>query len=371
MTLTPSPASAFFASDPLGADFRAAVAATLADFLDDRTAQLLAVDPSLRPVADAARSLADGGKRVRPGFAWWGRVAADARIDDPDELLRAVASLDLLHAGLLVHDDLIDGADTRRGLPAAHRRFAAEHRADSAASGDPDAYGASGAILTGALLMDWGMALFEESGLAPQRLDAARPTLLRMRQEVLAGQWLDLRAEHGLLAGHGPTGAAEQIVRYKTALYTVARPLQLGACLAGAGTDLVEGLGEFGTPLGRAYQWRDDLLDVFGDPAATGKPVGQDLRDAKPTLLVAQALAHADAASTDRLRAVLGRADATDADIDAARRVLVDTGARVRVEQAIARDHAVALRRLDDLPVTADGRAALVELARLCVERDR
>jgi len=348
-------------SDPLSTQFCAAIARTLNDFLDDRAGELTAVDASLASVADAARAIGVSGKHIRPAFAWWGYLAVDAEPAWPDELLRAVASLDLLHAGLLVHDDLIDASDTRRGMPAAHVRFEAE------ATG----YGAGAAVLLGALLLEWSTALFDECGLPPQRLEPARPLWARMRQEVLTGQLLDLRAEHGLLLGRTPVGTAEQIVRYKTALYTIVRPLQLGALLAGADAGLVEQLGEFGIPLGRAFQWRDDLLDVFGDPAATGKPVGQDLRDGKPTLLVAEAFAHADAASSARLRAVLGRADASDADIEAARQILVETGARDRVEHAIERDWASARRELADLPLTAPGRTALDALARLCVERDR
>ena len=369
--------SVFSPTRPLDASFRTTIARTLDNFVDDRAGDLSAIDTSLRCVAEAARSIAVSGKHIRPAFAWWGRVAVDADVPDADCLLRAVASLDLLHAGLLVHDDLIDGADTRRGEPAAHVRFAAEHREAAHSVGDANTYGQGGAVLVGALLMEWSTALFDSAGLQPVRLAAARPLLARMRQEVLAGQLLDLRAQHGLAVGtqtdavRARLDAAEQIVRYKTALYTVARPLQLGAILGGSDADLVEELGHFGIPLGRAYQWRDDLLDVFGDASVTGKPVGQDLRDGKPTLLVAEALAHADGASTHALCDVLGKVDASDAEIETARQILVDTGARERVEHAIARDYAAALRQLDDLPITPDGRTALAELARQCVERDR
>jgi geranylgeranyl diphosphate synthase type I len=198
---------------------------------------------------------------------------------------------------------------------------------------------------------------------------------------VLAGQLLDLRAQHCLGLSGPATGidpptrsdavVAEQVVRYKTALYTVARPVQIGALLGGADADVVDGLARFGVPLGRAFQWRDDMLDVFGEPTATGKAVGQDLRDGKRTLLVAIAFHRADPAGARILRSVLGDAGASDTDIERARQVLVDSGAAASVERAIDRDHVAAVRALDTLSMTASGRAGLTELARLCVERDR
>jgi geranylgeranyl diphosphate synthase type I len=339
---------------------RAAVAEALTAFLDGQREVLAAMDPGLVPIVDEVRALADGGKRLRPAFAYWGwRGASGGTGEDEDAVLRAVAALEFVHASALVHDDVMDGAQTRRGRPATHIGFAARH-GGAALAGDGDAFGTGAAILVGDLALVWSDELLGRSGLSPEALTRARTVWDTMRSEVTAGQYLDLlRAAGGL---PGPQGALT-VARYKSAGYTVQRPLQLGVAIAGAGAEVTEACTAIGLPLGEAFQLRDDVLGVFGDPAVTGKSADDDLREGKQTLLIALAEERADDAGRALLRDLLGNADAGPEEFDALRRLLETTGARARVEARIADQTALARTAIAAAPLADDARAALDALA--------
>ncbi|WP_349256623.1 polyprenyl synthetase family protein [Frankia sp. CgS1] len=262
------------------------------------------MDDDLIPfVRIATEFLLAEGKRLRPAFCYWGWRGAGG--PDCDEIVTAAAAIELLHACALIHDDVMDASDTRRGRPAAHRRFSRVHRT-AGWRGDPADFGRSAAILLGDLFLAWADELLAASRMPPEALVRAWPTYGRMRSELMAGQYLDLvgQAEAGPHGGLDP-GRAVRIARYKTAGYTVVRPLQLGGLLAGAPPDLLAAYAAFGLPLGEAFQLRDDLLGVFGDPAVTGKPTGEDLRDGRPTGLLALALTRAQPAAAARLRTLI------------------------------------------------------------------
>ncbi|WP_312856384.1 polyprenyl synthetase family protein [Nocardioides pelophilus] len=245
-------------------------------------------------------------------------------------MLRAAASLELLHASALVHDDLMDASDTRRGRPATHRGFAALHR-EQAWPGDPDQYGAAAAILLGDLLLSWSDELLRRCGLPWDRVDPALAVLDHCRSEVIAGQFLDVSVQ---ARGRATVDAAMTVLRYKSAKYSIERPLHVGAALAGADAATLTALTSFGLPLGEAFQLRDDLLGVFGDPATTGKPAGDDLVEGKRTVLVALALESAPAPEAARLDAALGTAldPATVAEL---RGIIDRSGAHAQVEAKI------------------------------------
>jgi geranylgeranyl diphosphate synthase type I len=339
---------------------RAAVSAALTTFLDRQREVLGAMDPALVPLVDEVRALAGGGKRLRPAFAYWGwRGASAGTGEDDDAVLRAVAALEFVHASALVHDDVMDGARTRRGRPATHVGFAARHGGAELA-GDGDAFGTGAAILIGDLALVWSDELLGSSGLSPESLARARAVWDTMRTEVTAGQYLDLlRAAGGLPGSHG----ALTVARYKSAGYTVQRPLQLGAAIAGAGSEVTEACTAIGLPLGEAFQLRDDVLGVFGDPAVTGKSADDDLREGKQTLLIALAEEQADDRGRALLRDLLGNAEAGPEDFDALRRLLEATGARARVEERITRQTARARAAIAAAPLADDARAALDALA--------
>ena len=342
---------------------RAAVSAALADFLDAQRDTLAAMAPALVPVADEVRALAAGGKRLRPAFAYWGwrGVAEDAPgpAEDDAAVLRAVAALEFVHASALVHDDVMDGAVTRRGRPATHVGFASRH-GDDALDGDADAFGLGAAILVGDLALVWSDELLRRSGISAAALTRARAVWDTMRTEVTAGQYLDLlRAAGGL---PGPDGALT-VARYKSAGYTVQRPLQLGAALAGAAPHIAEAYSAVGLPLGEAFQLRDDVLGVFGDPEVTGKSADDDLREGKRTLLIALAEERADEAGLRLLAECLGNPDCGPTEFDALRELIENTGARARVEERIADQTARARQAIAAAPLADDARAALAALA--------
>jgi geranylgeranyl pyrophosphate synthase len=340
---------------------RAAVGAALSDFLEVQRETLAAMDQSLLPVVDEVCALADGGKRLRPLFAYWGwRGFSGEGPREPDAaVLRAVAALEFVHASALVHDDVMDGALTRRGRPATHVGFASRH-GDGALAGDGDAFGVGAAILVGDLALVWSDELLRCSGISPAALSRARQVWDTMRTEVTAGQYLDLlRAAGGLPGAQG----ALTVARYKSAGYTVQRPLQLGAAIAGAGERAAETYTAIGLPLGEAFQLRDDVLGVFGDPSVTGKSADDDLREGKQTLLVALAEEAADGDGRRLLAEALGNPDAGPAEFGALRALFESTGARAQVEQRIAERTALARTAIAEAPLADDARVALDALA--------
>jgi geranylgeranyl diphosphate synthase, type I len=340
---------------------RSGVSDALAEFLGRQRETLAAMDPSLVPVVDEVCALAKGGKRLRPAFAYWGWRGArhTTTAEDETAVLRAVAALEFVHASALVHDDVMDGARTRRGRPATHIGFAARHAVETL-TGDGELFGTGAAILVGDLALVWSDELLRRSGISPAALTRARAVWDTMRTEVTAGQYLDLlRAAGGL---PGPDGALT-VARYKSAGYTVQRPLQLGAAIAGAGPDVMEACTAIGLPLGEAFQLRDDVLGVFGDPSVTGKSADDDLREGKQTLLIALAEERSDAAGRRLLTDLLGNQDARTEDFDALRALLETTGARARVEERIAERTALARSAIAGAPLAGDARAALDALA--------
>ena len=247
------------------------------------------------------RTSVSGGKRFRASFCWWGHQAVAAAAADD----RAAAGLRLPGAAArerLVHDDYIDASDVRRGRPATHRAFEQLHR-ERGWSASPEQYGASAAILLGDLLLSWSDELLRTCGLPADRVLDALGYFDLTRSEVVTGQFLDVSAQ---ARGAADVDTAMTVLRYKSAKYSIERPLHIGAALAGATAELIDQLTRFGLPLGEAFQLRDDLLGVFGDPAVTGKPAGDDLVEGKRTVLVALALDALPAADAKLLDAALG-----------------------------------------------------------------
>jgi geranylgeranyl diphosphate synthase type I len=342
----------------------------LREFASRQRAALAAAGDELLPVADAAAELLAGGKRLRPAFCYWGWRGAGG--PDSQEIINAAAALELLHAGALVHDDLIDASDTRRGRPALHRQFQARH-ARGRWHGSAPAFGMAAAILVGDLLLCWADELFHGSGLPADALHRGQPVLDRMRTEVFAGQYLDLLAQ---AAGDATLESALRVVELKTARYTIERPLHLGAALAGACAvppghgGLAAAYSAYGLPLGVAFQLRDDILGVFGDPAHTGKPAGDDVREGKRTVLLAIAQARATAAQAAVIGRHLGDPRLDEAGTAEVRAALTGTGAVAECEQMIGRRVDDALAALAAAPITGAARDALAALAIAATIRD-
>ena len=347
-----------------GAGFRDAVQTALDGFLAEQADRLAPLGADAGRLLAEARLSISGGKRFRAAFCYWGHRAFAPDATDEDALVRACAALELLHASALVHDDLMDASDTRRGRPATHRQFGADHRA-AGWRGDPEQYGGAAAILLGDLLLSWADELLRRCGLPLEQVAPALDVFDRCRSEVIAGQFLDVSVQ---ARGRADVDTAMTVLRYKSAKYSIERPLHIGAALAGATPAVMADLSAYGLPLGEAFQLRDDLLGVFGDPATTGKPAGDDLIEGKRTVLVALAL---DAATADEA-ALLDRSLGTALDVDRVeelRRIIDASGAHAQVESVIGELVNHALTALDRADVDEHARGILRELASAATDR--
>ena len=345
--------------------FRSRVQAALDVFLDEQGERLAPLGADAARLLAEARASVSGGKRFRAAFCYWGfHAVAGAAEDADDALVRACASLELLHASALVHDDYMDASDTRRGRPATHRGFADDHRREGW-RGDPEQYGASAAILLGDLLLSWSDELLRRCGLPLDRVAPALDVFDRCRSEVITGQFLYVSVQ---ARGVADVDAAMTVLRYKSAKYSVERPLHIGATLAGGTEHQLAQLGAFGLPLGEAFQLRDDLLGVFGDPSMTGKPAGDDLIEGKRTVLVALALDAAPPEAAPRLDGALGQA--LDAEqVEALRRIIDESGAHAQVEEVIGLLADRATTALREADVDEHARGVLLELATAVTDR--
>ncbi len=346
--------------------FRTRVGTRLTEFVTDQASRLGEVGPHLTSLLGAANDALRGGKRLRAAFCYWGWRAGGGDGED-DRIVTAASAVEMLHASALAHDDLMDDSDTRRGRPAAHRQFEKMHRTGRW-QGRPERFGGGAAILLGDLLLSWSDEMLRTCGLPAETVMRALPYFDAMRTEVVAGQYLDLVAQS---SGQTSVPQAMRVVRYKAAKYTVERPLHLGAALAGAEPEVITALTSYGLPLGEAFQLRDDVLGVFGDPEVTGKPAGDDLREGKRTVLMALAGERADAEQQRVLDRLFGRDRLDDHGVQQLRDAISASGALAAVEELIDELTSAATTALDHSPVTdEDVLAALRDLAAAATRRD-
>ncbi|MGA9715889.1 MAG: polyprenyl synthetase family protein [Aeromicrobium sp.] len=339
--------------------FRQNLDGAIDTFVQTRLESFEPLGPDVLDFVGAAAQFVSGGKRLRASFCRAGWLAAGGA-DGDDQMTDAAAAIELLQGSALVHDDLMDGSDTRRGRPSVHRDFAARHRARHRV-GDPAWYGQSTAILMGDLLLSWSNEMLVAAALRaePSAARSAIAVFDACKAEVAAGQFLDVTAQ---TRPDVSVADAMVVVRYKSAKYTVERPLQIGAALAGADATMLGRLSDVALPLGEAFQLRDDVLGVFGDPEVTGKPAGDDLREGKRTVLVARTLELTDAAG----RATVINGLGTEA-VDDVQAVIRSSGALAAVEADIARLEAEADAAIDAL----GARDVLGPLALRATRRDR
>ncbi len=358
-------------SDEIAADqdrFRSRLTDTIEQFLADQRSVLGAISSESLPLIESIATLTSGGKRMRALLCYWGwRAAGGAQ--NASAPVTAGTALEFFQAAALIHDDVIDRSDTRRGRPSVHREFSARHT-DAAWHLDAERFGVSAAILAGDLCLAFSEELFTAS-CADATGTSARGIFNRMRTEVMAGQYLDL-LEEAVGPDQSPAVAEERalnILRFKSAKYSMERPLMLGGALAGADADLLAAYSAFALPLGEAFQLRDDVLGVFGDPEVTGKPAGDDLREGKRTFLIARALGSGTAASSARINTMLGDTGLDAEAVALLRSLIVESGALARTEELIERKSADAFDALTRLPTDAVSREALRRLAEAAVIR--
>jgi geranylgeranyl diphosphate synthase, type I len=345
----------------------AASAARVDAALEQRLAvslpRLVALHDALGPLADHLATFLAGGKRVRPTLLLLGFRAGGG--GDDEVVLGPALALELLHTCALLHDDVIDRATTRRGRPTVHHALAEAHR-HAGWAGDALAYGEAAAVLLGDLAFVQADELFLEAEVQSEALLAGFRRFTVLREEVMAGQYLDLHAATARLTDRD---LALTVATLKSGRYSVARPLEIGALLAGADAELVDGLGRVGDPLGRAFQVRDDLLGVFGEEAATGKSIASDLAEGKRTLLIAEAAERLDPDDRARLEAGLGDPDLPGHEAAALRDLLDACGARAAAEAYVTAAVDEALAALEGLHLDDEVAADLRSVARRLGDR--
>lgn len=371
------PSSAAPDSTPFSdTDFVEAVNEELARHLSQQEVRVAAIAAEGHDLIKAISALCAGGKRVRPLFAWYGWQVAGGSPSD-DVIVKIGVALELFQAAALIHDDILDRSDTRRNQPSAHRRFQHLHQ-DREWEQDGEHFGISAAILAGDVSLALSEELFSSVILDIVSSDPAvalraRSVFDEMRFEVMTGQYLDIR-EEAAGSTHTPEVALDRamtILQYKSAKYSVQRPLMIGAAAAGADDALLNSLAEIGLPLGEAFQLRDDQLGVFGDPEVTGKPSGDDLREGKRTALIAYARSKANQDQSALISNYLGVPDLSDEHVAEFQDVIAETGAKDKVEELIAERAQLAFDGIAALQAPARTLSGLKALANLTINREK
>jgi len=348
----------------------------LDDFCDHKREELREISPELEPIIDFTQSLLSGGKRFRALFCFWAWKGFDSSTNElrsGDAIVSIAAALEMFHAAALVHDDLLDQSDTRRGQPAIHKRFESLHK-QLGFAGSAERFGVAGSVLVGDMMLSWSSELFGDALLeaADSKTEAAcRLEFGKMRFEVMAGQYLDVLEENAapMRQRSEAVARANRVMLYKTAKYSLEAPLLIGASFSGANQAQLQGLSAFGIPLGLAFQLRDDILGVFGDPKVTGKPAGDDLREGKRTVLTGLTL-EALPASVARIFEELLVSGEIDADqLDFMRSTIIESGALARTERMIEEYSSQAVQALSVLDISDEAREKLAHLAEAVINR--
>ena len=362
-------------------EFLQEVQKALDAFCDRQQAEFEAISPDLNTVVDYTRDLLQGGKRFRALFCYysWASCLGDVEPtqDDLAGIVGIAASLEMFHAAALVHDDLLDQSDMRRGSPAIHKRFETHHQNKNYA-GSPERFGVAGSVLVGDLMLGWSSEIFGHALLNStdkQVESACRDEFSLMRVEVMAGQYLDVLEENAANTRSisEAVGRAEKVILYKTAKYSIEAPLRIGAAFAGADPGQLGQFTQFGIPLGMAFQLRDDILGVFGDPSITGKPAGDDLREGKRTVLVAltkESLAEKSPSMITTFEELLTSRELDAEQIAFLQKLISDSGALQKTERMILELGDRALENLDDMEVHPQAKATLKALALKVINRD-
>ena len=345
-------------------EIRNSINQELLNFVAAENKYLNEIGSELAPVATAMeRFLLDSGKRLRPLFAYLGFLGTGNK--PTIEILRACASLELVHVCALMHDDVMDASDTRRGAPSIHRAFEAMHK-DAKLIGSSEQFGISSAILLGDLALVWSAKMLHQSGIDDATLIRALPMYDEMRVELMAGQYLDVYEQ--ALASESVERSLK-VARYKSGKYTIERPLHFGAALGSGSQNLFKAYSNYGLPLGEAFQLRDDILGIFGDPQETGKPAGDDLREGKRTVLLAKVMELADAGQKAEISSTLGNQNLEIAQVDKVREIFIATGALSQVEELISTLTSSAQSALEHGEIDPMAKSALTQLLTIVTQR--
>jgi geranylgeranyl diphosphate synthase type I len=360
------------------------IAEQLDEFCDSQKSAFEQISPDLAPLVEYSKALLTGGKRFRALFAYWSWIgsmpAADQQLNSEQvagcsrAMVGITAALEMFHGAALVHDDLLDQSDTRRNAPSVHKRFEKLHR-DLNWTGSPERFGIAGSVLVGDLMLGWSSEMFGNALLLAPSAEieqACRLEFSRMRVEVMAGQYLDVVEENAALTRQisEAVARANRVMLYKTAKYSLEAPLLIGATFGGASPALKRGFSAFGIPLGLAFQLRDDVLGVFGDPAITGKPAGDDLREGKRTVLIGLTREAVSASVGKLIDEMLTAKTLEPEQIEFLQKVIVESGALAKTERMILELGEESLASLELLDIEPGAKMQLRLLAEKVLNRD-
>ncbi|MCV6978155.1 polyprenyl synthetase family protein [Mycobacterium bourgelatii] len=343
------------------ANLRQQVLAEVTDFVSARCADELG-ECGVDVAGEILREFVKGGKCLRSTFMYLGWLCGAPA---SDAALAATASLELLHAFALLQDDVMDDSPSRRGRPAAHIQFTRWHR-ERGLSGSSRRFGESAAVLLGDLCLIWADQLLRSTGLDHHHLERAWPRYNAMRTELAIGQFADLAID---LRNLPSMESVLEVARKKSGNYTVRRPLEIGAAMAGCGPRTVALLGQYGSAVGEAFQLRDDILGTFGSPETTGKPNGGDLQERKATSVVVAAYHMGDAATRRQFGELINSDHLDDDALDRWRSLICATGAVSYIEEMISDRVEIARNALNDSGIDVVMRTALADMAGVCTRR--
>lgn len=356
----------------------------LDEFCDSRRQEFEIISPDLVPIVDFTQSLLSGGKRFRALFCYWswagclqepGSITTSEKDEAIalDALVNLGAALEMFHAAALVHDDLLDQSDTRRGQPSVHKRFEQLH-SEQGWAGSSARFGQAGSVLVGDLMLGWSSEIFGSALLCAPNAEiekACRDEFSKMRVEVMAGQYLDVLEENSA-ATRDPNeavGRANRVMLYKTAKYSIEAPLLIGAAFAGAEPATLRALSAFGIPLGLAFQLRDDVLGVFGDPKVTGKPAGDDLREGKRTVMIALTRETLNSSVGKIFDELLSSRSLNADQINFLQQTIIGSGALQKTERMLEELAAESLNALDQIDLEESSKSVLRDLANKVINR--
>jgi len=335
-------------------------------FLTEQVNRINEIDVYLKPVASSLSDFVrDGGKRFRPIFCYLGYLGAGG--EESDAAIQVSSSLELVHACALIHDDLMDGSDSRRGKPSLHKYFENLH-SQSKYLGKPEKFGAAAAILIGDLALSWSDQMIYESDSDSLNLKGALPVFYEMRSELMAGQYLDVL--EGVIA-KSETERSRKIAQYKSGKYSIERPLQFGGSLASANSKILESYSEYGLPLGEAFQLRDDILGIFGKSDVTGKPSGDDIREGKRTLLIAMTLEGCNPVQKSKIENSLGKSELSDSEVTSIQEIIVESGALASCEALIENLYTRAIQAIQNSDIEAEVIELLKFMATAATKREK
>jgi len=346
-------------------ELRKSINDELLRFCQGETKYLREIGSELEPVAAAMERFAlDSGKRLRPIFSYVGFLGTGA--NPSQAIIQACAALELVHVCALMHDDVMDGSDTRRGAPSIHKSFEAMHKEKNLV-GSAENFGTSTAILLGDLALVWSAKMLHQSGLESPTLIRALPMYDEMRVELMAGQYLDVYEQ---ALGSSSVERSLKVARYKSGKYTIERPLHFGAALGSTDSaTLMKSYSSYGLPLGEAFQLRDDVLGIFGNPAETGKPAGDDLREGKRTVLLAKTMEFATSSEQTVINNALGNPNLSALEIEEVREIIKSSGALKWVEELIESLTSSARQAIEHGEIVPVAKTYLGELADIVTRR--